>query len=358
VDKNREKPLTFEQALSVVDCSDPADRKWIADSFGPPEKDKEQIVSCETDGTAKYILGPAAMTGKDVKTAQATIPQGQGQVTTGEWVVQLEMKSASKWGALTEQNVGKQLAIVLDGLTQSAPTINEKIPDGNAQISGSFTEKSANTLANVLKYGALPVQFEKSQTQTISPTLGKQSLNGGLLAGLLGLGAVLLYAVLYYRGLGLVTVMGLLVFAGLNWALVVILGHTIGFTLTLAGIAGLIVSVGISADSYVVFYERLKDEVRDGRSLRASVDRGFTRAFRTILTADFVSFLAAATLYFLSVGEVRGFAFTLGLATLLDVTVAYFFTRPVVTLLTRTRLFTEGRFVGIKTAPTLAAKEA
>jgi preprotein translocase subunit SecD len=342
--------VTIENAVGQANCAEDADRQKVARVFGAPAKDKEQIVSCDVDGNVKYVLGPAEMTGKDVKSAQATINAGSSTISTGAWIVNLSMKSASKWGSLTEKYVGQQLAIVLDGLTQSAPRIDEKIPDGNASISGSFNEKSAKKLANVLKYGALPVQFEQSQTQYISPTLGKDSLHGGLLAGLIGLVAVLIYALLYYRGLGLVTWLGLLVFGGLNWSLVVILGHTIGFTLTLAGIAGLIVSIGISADSYVVFYERLKDEVREGRSLRQSVDRGFARAFRTILSADTVSFLAAAILYLLSVGEVKGFAFTLGLATLLDVTVAYLFTKPVVTLLTRTRLFTEGRFVGIKAA--------
>jgi preprotein translocase subunit SecD len=351
-------PLDLQTALQKIDCSDPADRQRVAESFGPPAKDKDEIVSCDADGTSKLILGPAEMTGTDVKSAQATINTGSNGVSTGEWIVQLSFKSARKWSDLTGKYVNKQVAIVLDGLTESAPNINEKITGGSAQISGSFTEKSARSLANVLKYGALPVQFEQSQTQTISPTLGKKSLHGGLLAGILGLGLVLIYALVYYRGLGLVTVLGLLVFGALNYSLVVILGHTIGFTLTLAGIAGLIVSVGISADSYVVFYERLKDEVRDGRSLRQSVERGFTRAFRTILAADFVSFLAAATLYLLSVGEVRGFAFTLGLATLLDVTVAYLFTKPFVTLITRTRLFTEGRFVGIAAGTPAAPKEA
>ncbi|MDQ1711695.1 MAG: preprotein translocase subunit SecD [Frankiaceae bacterium] len=352
--------LTVTDALTKIDCGLPADRLRIAAAFGGPEHDKQEIVSCDINGTVKYYLGPAELTGKDIKTAQATIDTAS-TVSTGAWLVRLEMKDGSrkKWADVTEKYTQKQLAIVLDGLTQSAPTINERIPDGTAQITGTFTEKEANSLANVLKYGALPVQFEQSQTQTISPTLGKQSLHGGLVAGLLGLGLVVVYSLLYYRGLGLVTVMGLLVFGGLNWSLIVILGHTIGFTLTLAGIAGLIVSVGISADSYVVFYERLKDEVREGRSLRASVDRGFTRAFRTILAADFVSFLAAATLYLLSIGEVRGFAFTLGLATLLDVTVAWMFTKPVVTLLTRTKLFTEGRFVGIAAGTaTVAPKEA
>jgi preprotein translocase subunit SecD len=351
-------PLDLQTAVSKIDCSDPADRQRIAESFGPPAKDKEQIVSCDVDGGAKYVLGPAEMTGTEVKSAQATLDTGNGGVSTGEWIVLLNFKSAKKWSDLTEKYVGQQIAVVLDGLTESAPNIQEKIPGGSARITGSFTEKSARSLANVLKYGALPVQFEQSQTQTISPTLGKKSLHAGLLAGVLGLGLVLVYALVYYRGLGLVTVLGLLVFGGLNYSLVVILGHTIGFTLTLAGIAGLIVSVGISADSYVVFYERLKDEVREGRSLRQSVERGFTRAFRTILAADFVSFLAAATLYLLSVGEVRGFAFTLGLATLLDVTVAYLFTKPFVTLITRTKLFTEGRFVGIAAGTPAAPKEA
>jgi preprotein translocase subunit SecD len=350
-------PPDVNTVITDLDCSDAGDRQKVAQMFGAPEHDTQQIASCDTDGNAKYLLGPAEMSGKDVKGASATIDANNGGISTGGWMVSLNLKSAKKWADLTQKYTGQQVAIVLDGLVESAPQIKERIPDGNASITGNFKEKDAKALANVLKYGALPVQFEQSQTQTISPTLGKQSLHGGLLAGLLGLGLVLVYALLYYRGLGLVTVLGLLVFGALNWALVVILGHTMGFTLTLAGIAGLIVSVGISADSYVVFYERLKDEVRDGRSLRQSVDRGWTRAWRTILTADFVSFLAAAILYWLSVGEVRGFAFTLGLATALDVCVAWLFTRPFVALLSRTRFFTEGRFIGIA-AGTPAAKEA
>lgn len=356
--------LTVEQALSTIDCSDPEDRARVADSFGNPARNGEEIVSCDVNGDAKYILGPAEMTGKDVETADATIPVSTGQISSGGWVVQLEMKSARRWGEVTEKYVGQQLAIVLDGLTQSAPTINEKIPDGNAEISGSFNERSARELANVLRYGALPVQFEQSQTQTISPTLGERSLDGALLAGLLGLGLVLLYAIFYYRALGLVTIVGLLIFAVLNWVAIVILGQTIGFTMTLAGIAGLIVSVGISADSYVVFYERLRDEVRSGKSVQQSVARGFSRAFQTILSANAVSFLAAVILYWLSVGEVRGFAFTLGLATLIDLVVAWFYTRPVVTMLARTRMFREGRFGGLAgthgtpTSGTATPKEA
>jgi preprotein translocase subunit SecD len=342
------EPITIEQATEEIDCGIAEHRQKIARWFGRPEMDKEQIVSCDVDGREKLLLGPAEMTGTDVRDAEATIDTGGGSgISTGGWMITVDIKSASKWATLTETYTGQRVAIVLDGLTQSAPTIEQRIPDGTAQITGDFNEKSARQLANVLKYGALPIQFEQSQTQTISPTLGERSLEAGVLGALIGLGLVIIYSLLYYRGLGIVTVVGLGIFAALNWAMVVILGNTIGFTLTLAGIAGLIVSVGISADSYVVFYERLKDEVREGRSLRQSVDRGFTRAFRTILAANFVSFLAAATLYLLSIGEVRGFAFTLGLATLLDVVVAFLFTRPIVTLLTRTRLFREGRFVGM-----------
>jgi preprotein translocase subunit SecD len=339
--------LTIEQAITQIDCSDPAGRQRIAAWFGNPLRNTEQIVSCDVTGDSKYLLGPAEMTGRDVEDAEATIDTGGSTIGTGRWIVALDMKSASKWAAVTEKYTNQQIAIVLDGLTQSAPNVEQRIPDGSATISGSFNERSARALANVLKYGALPVQFEQSQTQTISPTLGERSLDGALLAGFLGLGLVLLYAIFYYRALGIVTIVGMLVFALLNWLAIVVLGEIMGFTVTLAGIAGLIVSVGISADSYVVFYERLRDEVRAGKSVQQSVARGFSRAFQTILSADMVSFLAAVTLYLLSVGEVRGFAFTLGLATLIDIFVAWFYTRPVVTLLARTRMFREGRFGGL-----------
>ena len=344
------------KALAEVDCADPVQRAEIADTFGDPSMNTKEIVSCDVDGGAKYLLGPSEMGGQEIRNALATIQTDGNGVSTGQWIIELTLKSAGKWADLTEKYTNQQLAIVLDGITQSAPTIQERIPSGVATISGDFNESSAKTLANVLKYGSLPVQFEQSQTQTISATLGERSLDGALLAGLLGLGAVLLYAIFYYRSLGLVTIVGMLIFAASNFLAIVILGQTIGFTLTLAGIAGLIVSVGISADSYVVFYERLRDELRSGRSVQAGVERGFSRAFMTILTADGVSFLAALILYVLSVGEVRGFAFTLGLATMIDVVVAWFYTRPTVTLLARTRMFREGRFGGL--AGTSALREA
>jgi preprotein translocase subunit SecD len=348
--------LSLNDAIEKLDCRDATDRERIREEFGDPKRNGEQIVSCDISGEVKYLLGPSEMTGKEVKSATATVAQDANGVSTGQWIVEISLTNAKKWADLTEKYKNQQLAVVLDGITQSAPEVQDRIPNGVATISGSFDKKSANALANVLKYGSLPVQFEQSQTQTISPTLGERSLDGALLAGLLGLAAVLLYALFYYRALGLVTIIGMLIFAALNFIAIVILGETMGFTLTLAGIAGLIVSVGISADSYVVFYERLRDEVRGGRSVQAGVERGFKRAFLTILTADGVSFLAAFILYWLSVGEVRGFAFTLGLATVIDVIVAWFYTRSVVMLLARTRMFREGRFGGLAGTQTL--KEA
>ncbi|MCA1823366.1 MAG: protein translocase subunit SecD [Mycobacteriales bacterium] len=341
----------LQKRFQDLDCSQPDERAEAAGDDNPDFP----IVSCERDGSAKYLLDKSVQEGTDVKNAIATVDAGQA--STGEWEVDLEFtdKGARRFADVTKQNVNKQVAIVLDGVVQSAPNINEPITGGRAQITGNFTKKSATELANVLKYGALPLAFDTSQTETISPTLGKKSLHAGVLAGMLGLAVVIVYTLAYYRGLGLVTVLGLAIFTALDYALVVVLGEMIGFTLSLAGIAGLIVSVGITADSYVVFYERLKDEVREGRTLRSGADRGWARAFRTILAADVVSFLAAATLYVLSIGAVRGFAFTLGLSTLLDVAIAYLFTRPTVLALTRTKLFSEGRFVGIKAAIPVAA---
>jgi preprotein translocase subunit SecD len=218
---------------------------------------------------------------------------------------------------------------------------------GSAEISGSFTQQSASDLSNVLKFGALPIAFDKSQAVSVSATLGKQSLNAGLLAGAIGLALVVIYSFIYYRALGVVTIASLAVSAALTYACVVLLGQIIDFTLTLAGIAGFIVAIGITADSFVVFYERLKDEVHEGRTVRASVERSWVRARRTILSADTVSFLAAAALYWLSIGSVRGFAFTLGLSTLLDLVVVFLFTKPVVTLLVRMPLFSTSRFSGL-----------
>ncbi len=334
--------IALQGRFNELDCTD---EKQVAD-IASLDDPKKTIVACERDGSVKYILGPSEVPGSALKTAEATINQ-----TTGSSEISFELTKDGRkvFGDVTTKYQGQQLAIVLDGVVQSAPTINQPITNGEGQITGQFSDEEAKDLANVLKFGALPIAFEQSQTQTISPTLGDESLHAGVLAGILGLSIVVVYLLAYYRALGLVVTSGLVIFGALNYAAVTLLANSgIGFTLTLAGIAGLIVSIGISADSYVVHFERIKDEMRQGRTPRVAIERGYVGARRTILAADFVSFLAAATLYFLSVGAVRGFAFTLGLATLLDVTMFFLYARPAATLLGRSRLFVEGPRFGIK----------
>ena len=253
----------------------------------------------------------------------------------------------TKFGTITT-NINKlaapqnDLAIVLDSLVISAPRILGPITAGSADITGNFTQTEASDLANVLKYGALPLAFDRGNVEQVSPTLGSDQLRAGLLAGFIGLMLVVLYSVLYYRGLGIVSVGSLLVAGGITYLLFLLLGKWIGFTLSLAGIAGAIVSIGITADSFIVYFERLRDEVRDGRSLRTAVNTGWSRARRTIIVADSVSLIAATLLYFFAVGDVRGFAFTLGLTTLVDLVVVFFFTKPLVTLLSKVTFFANG----------------
>jgi preprotein translocase subunit SecD len=314
------------------------------------DRPTDWTAACDRNGATKYLLMPASVVGTDVKTASAGL-QGSGgatNVNTGQWVVNVDFTGSGqgKFTKLTERTIGRQVAIVLDGVVQSAPQTNERIA-GSAQISGSFNQSDAEDLANVLRYGALPLAFERSQAESISPTLGRDSLHGGLLAGAIGLLLVVAYSFLYYRALGIVVVASLAVSGGIIYASVVLLGAAIGFTLTLAGIAGLIVSIGVTADSFVVYFERIKDEVQGGRTVRASADRAWPAARRTMLSADTVSFLAAAVLYILSIGSVRGFAFTLGLSTLSDVLIMFIFTRPLVALLVRRRLFSVSRFSGL-----------
>ena len=321
-----------DASFAALDCSDPANRRGVGDT----DKPDGQIVACSKDGAVKYKLDVAKVVGTDVKGATSgPIQQGTGGYQV---LVSFNGPGQDKFTELTKNTIGKQVAVVLDGVVQSAPTINSRI-DSDAQITGSFTQKSAQELANVLKFGALPLTFVAQEEQTVSPTLGTDQLHSGLLAGGIGLIAVVLYSLLYYRALGLVTISSLLVSAVLTYAAICILGERIGFALSLAGIAGFIVAVGITADSFVVYFERLKDEIKEGRTPRSAVDRAWVRARRTILSADTVSFLAAIILYFVSVGGVRGFAFTLGLSTLLDVVVVFLFTRPLVSLLSRYRWF-------------------
>jgi len=264
-------------------------------------------------------------------------------------VVSLDFKGdgGSKWGKFTTANTQQQVAVVLDSQVVSAPNINEPILGGSTQISGTFTQKEADQLANVLKYGSLPLSFEASEAETVSATLGLASLEAGLLAGGIGLGLVFIYCLFYYRLLGILTIMSLLLSGGIVYAVLVLLGRWIGFTLDLAGIAGFIVSIGITADSFVVFFERLKDEVREGRSFRSAVPRAWIRSRRTILSADAVSFLASAILYVIAVGQVKGFAFTLGMSTVLDLVVVFLVTHPLVTLASKSKFLSNPKVSGL-----------
>jgi preprotein translocase subunit SecD len=285
----------------------------------------------------RYVLGPSELTGHSIKKAVAQQDQ------TGAWVVNYTLTPTGSplWDKVASQNFHQLLAIELDGVVQSAPIIQPTQSafssfQGTGQISGSFTQASAKNLALAMNFGALPVRLQALTTQTVSPTLGHSALIAGLGAGLAGLVLVLLYTILYYRALGLVIVLGLAVTAALLWAIISALGHTaFAPSFDLAGVTGLIVSIGITVDSYVVYFERLKDEARGGRSVRASVDRGFRSAWRTVVAADTVSLLAAVLLYLIAVGDVRGFAFFLGLSTIMDVVITWYFTRPLVVLLGR-----------------------
>ena len=344
--------------FAALDCSKLENQQGTG-----ADSPSETIVACSRTGASKYILAPAEVLGQQVSKASAGIDQ-QG---SAGWFVSLSFngEGTSAFGALTGRVTSlasplNQVAIVLDGLVVSAPSINEAIPSGNAQITGSFTQTEAEDLANVLKYGALPLAFDRGEVQQVSPTLGSDQLDAGLLAGALGLILVVIFSVLYYRALGLVTVGSLAVASALVYLLFLVLGEAIGFTLTLAGIAGAIVAIGITADSFIVFFERVRDEAREGRSLRSAVDMGWLRARHTIIVADMVSILAAVLLYFFAVGGVRGFAVTLGLTTLVDLIVVFIFTKPLVTLIARINFFASGhplsgfspKSVGLKSAKT------
>ncbi len=295
----------------------------------------EEVVFPAAEDEIWYKLGPADVVGKDIATARAVFDTQGG---TG-WQVELNMTRAGtqNWGDLTGRLAGqqKQLAIVLDKRVESAPTVQEAITDGKARITGQFTEREAKDLALVLKTGALPIELEQAQVERVSATLGIASLRSGLIAGAIGLALVALYMVAFYRLLGLVTLFGMGVFATMILALVGVISATQGFTLTLAGVAGLIVSVGIAADSYIIYFERLKDELKEGKTLRSAADRAFRPAVRTNLAANGVAFLAAIILWLVAVGPVRGFALTLAISLLFDIGLLYFYTHPIVSLIAR-----------------------
>jgi preprotein translocase subunit SecD len=302
------------------------------------------LFACNQEKTEKYLLGPTLIEGNQLTTAVAGIPQNNVN-----WVVNLEFnpQGAAAFEQATREISQKsepqnRFAIVLDGVSISAPSVNEAIPGGRAEISGNFTQKSATELANVLKYGALPLAFDVSEVNNVSATLGGEQLRAGIIAGIIGLVLVVGYCFLYYRGLGIVVVASLGIGAVITYACMVLLGSSVGFALNLPGIAGAIVAIGITADSFVIFFERIRDEVREGRSLRTAVETGWRRARQTILIADTVSMLSALVLFVLAIGAVRGFAFTLGLTTLIDVLVVFLFTKPLMTLLARTKFFGGG----------------
>ena len=353
----------LQQAVSTFDCGSK-----------PDDIATKDYLACDIADARKasqvFLLGPVIVPGTEVSSATAQAPgTSQGQT---QWTVSLHLKTTgqanwSKWTAA--HNIGSSsstatsvascgstgtpcsdfVAFTLDGVVINAP-VTESVINGDTSISGGFTQSSATQLANELKYGALPLSFSRETISTVSATLGSGQLEAGLLAGGIGLVLVVVYSLMYYRALGLVTIASLLVSGGLTYACLVVLGRNIGFTLTLAGIAGFIVAVGITADSFVVFFERIKDEVHEGRSMRVAVPRAWVRARRTILSADTVSFLAAATLYYFAAGDVRGFAFTLGLSTVLDLVVVFLFTHPLVSLLSRSAAFGSARFTGLNAA--------
>ena len=330
----------LSKEFAALDCTkDESRRGGGGDSADLP------FVTCDRDGTARYVLGPAEVLGTQVKKATAAIDQ-QG---SGGWYVALDFnkEGTSKFGAITQRVVSltapqNQVAIVLDGLVVSAPRIISAIIGGSAQITGDFTQQEASDLANVLKYGSLPLAFDRGEVQQVSPTLGTDQLHAGLLAGGLGLILVVLYSLFYYRALGFVTVGSLGLAALILYLTTVVLGKNIGFTLTLSGIAGAIVAIGITADSFIIYFERLRDEIREGRSLRSAVENGWTRARRTIIISDVVSLIAALLLYIFAIGNVRGFAFALGLTTIIDLIVVFLFTKPIITLLANVKFFREG----------------
>ncbi|GFG96663.1 protein translocase subunit SecD [Mycobacterium timonense] len=307
----------------------------------------QPLITCSTDHKVAYLLGPSIISGDQIQDATSS----QNQRGIG-YVVDLQFKSAAAntWADFTAAHIGTQTAFTLDSQVVSAPMIQEAIPGGRTQISGGdppFTAATAKQLANVLKYGSLPLSFEASEAQTVSATLGLTSLRAGLIAGAIGLVLVLLYSLLYYRVLGLLTALSLAASGAMVFAILVILGRQINYTLDLAGIAGLIIGIGTTADSFVVFFERIKDEIREGRSFRSAVPRGWTRARKTIVSGNAVTFLAAAVLYALAIGQVKGFAFTLGLTTILDLVVVFLVTWPLVYLASKSPTLAKPAYNGL-----------
>ncbi|MFF4834554.1 protein translocase subunit SecD [Streptomyces sp. NPDC001315] len=334
----------LEAQYTALNCADEKARA----AAGKGAKPEDATVACGKNSQnqwQKYILGAAAVDGTDVKKAQAIY----NTTTAAGWTVTMEFtsKGAKKFGDITgqlakQQSPQNQFAIVLDGEVVSDPSVREALTGGSAEISGNFSQEEAQSLANMLSYGALPLTFKEQSVTTVTAALGGDQLHAGLIAGAIGLALVIIYLVLYYRGLSLIAIASLLVSAALTYVIMSLLGPTIHFALNLPAVCGAIVAIGITADSFIVFFERIRDEIREGRSLRPAVERAWPRARRTILVSDFVSFLAAAVLFIVTVGKVQGFAFTLGLTTLLDVVVVFLFTKPLMTIMARRKFFADG----------------
>ncbi|MFV0405435.1 MAG: protein translocase subunit SecD [Propioniciclava sp.] len=310
-----------------------------------PDVSDQPLITCDVENTTKYLLGPSLLSGDRVSEAGSGIPQGQlspvvtlsfdaeGTTIFGEASTELFSRTAPE----------NAFGIVLDGRVMVAPQMNAAILNGQAQIEGNYDQQEASDLANVLRYGSLPLAFDLSEVQNVSPTLGGEQLRAGIIAGLIGLVLVVGYAIIYYRALALVVIGSLVVAATVTYQLMVLLGEAMGFALNLPGIAGVVVAIGLTADSFVIFFERIRDEVREGRTLRSAIEIGWVGSRRTILIADAVSLLSALVLFILAIGSVRGFAFTLGLTTLIDIAALFWFTKPMMTVLGRTKYFGQGR---------------
>jgi preprotein translocase subunit SecD len=333
-----------EQQIQILALQFQATRCNEDDVLAGNDDPNLPLVTCSQDHSQVYLLDKAIISGEQIKNASSGM-----DTQRGEYVVQVEFKpdAANIWADFTASHVGTQTAFVLDSQVVSAPQIEEAIPGGNTQITGQFDAQRAKELANVLKYGSLPLSFESSEAETVSATLGLTSLRAGLIAGAIGLALVLVYSLLYYRVLGLLTALSLIASGAMVFAILVLLGRYINYTLDLAGIAGLIIGIGTTADSFVVFFERIKDEIREGRSFRSAVPRGWVRARKTIISGNAVTFLAAVVLYILAIGQVKGFAFTLGLTTILDVVVVFLVTWPLVYLASKSTMLSKPAFNGL-----------
>nr|WP_278237493.1 protein translocase subunit SecD [Isoptericola sp. AK164] len=336
-----------EEKFAALDCTDPAN--LVGGGGANPD---QVLVTCSNDGSLlKYVLGPVEVDGTSLSNASSGLVPGPNGSVTNEWGVFIEFddQGTTEFRTVTERLQGlesprNQFAMVLDGLVISAPSLDPGviITDGQATISGNFTRDSAATLANQLSFGSLPIAYEVQSQETISATLGSEQLRNGLIAGLIGMALVVVYSLFQYRTLGLVTVGSLLIAAAITYVSIALLSWTIDYRLSLAGVAGLIVAIGFTADSFIVYFERIRDEMRDGRSMAMAVERGWRRAKRTVLAAKSVTLISAIVLYFLAVGGVQGFAFTLGLTTIIDIAVVFWFTHPTLQLLTKVPFFRDG----------------